>query len=127
MGDGRAHGENTERGRVVCSHCSYRAIHHRRTVGEPMVPDICERTTSMVIVEDGPSELARLERNNNVHVRLFDGGPMVDLGVDAPTMLAAGLEALGELAEKTPGYLFSPLLARALEKIRKAKERRPGE
>jgi hypothetical protein len=125
VGDGQAHGKRIEAGKVVCKHCSYEARHHRHTTGEAMVPDICARLRDTVIVEDGPQPaFAAFVPNNNVQVRLFDGGPMIDLGADAPTMLSHGLEALGELAKKTPGYLFSPILARALDRIRKAKEER---
>jgi hypothetical protein len=121
MGDGRSHAEQLARAKVICHYCGYRAVDHRRTTGEPTVPDICERTINTVLIEDGPELQIKAVIDNNVKVRLFEGGPMVDLGCDAPTLLASGLEALGDLAKKTPGYVFSPILAHALGKIRKAR------
>ena len=73
-------------------------------------------------MSDGQAHGERLEgfaqgppRDDNVKIRLVDGGPMIDLGCDAPTLLTEALKMLGQLSR--PGQL-SPILGHALAMIK---------
>lgn len=63
--------------------------------------------------------------NNNVHVRLSEDGPMVDLGVTAPELFSGALKTLDSLVKAVKPEYVSPILAGVLKKIREAEKGRP--
>ena len=69
-----------------------------------------------------PEELERRRRQqSNVHFRLTEDGPMIDLGCTAPELFDGILRTLGSVTKKVKPSYVSPILGAVLDKLKEAR------